>query len=263
MLNYTDLANQIVLDLTRTVREFGHIDPERILPVANARCTGRQTGNLAHCCSLRNDLSPTFSIWTNNGSRRIVAVSQWFRAVVPRVRIGGRPMLYMIQLRLPRILLTNPLETIVHELYHIGEQFDGHMRPVRHGEFFDSEVHRLMNQYLRSARGELPRLAQMTFPQLIREFRAVVAMGVPHKFKIPYLEGIAAPESYRAGVARLYPGHSLSSNCAVRRVRLNAVEPMRSLSERDLVLRHYDRQGVRRLPVLYARYARSTVALSA
>jgi hypothetical protein len=250
-------------NITGRVRDLSHIDPERVFIVANARCTARQTGNLAHCCGLRNDLRPTFSIWAHDGSRQIVAVSQWFRAVVPRVRIEGRPMLYMIQLRLPRILLTNPLETLIHELYHIGQQFDGQMRPVRHGAFFDSEVRRLMVEWQRSVGGELPRLAQMTFGQLVGEFRAVVAKGLPANFKLPYLEPIVAPESYRAGVERQYPGYRLAPNFEMRRIELNAVEPLRVLTERDLILRHYDRRGARRLPSIYSRYAQSTEALSA
>src|SRR5262249_47189019 len=112
--------------------------------------------------------------------------SQWFQTVNPKVRVRGRSMLYLIQLRLPRILLRHPLETLIHELYHIGERFDGSMRPVRHGEFFDSEVRRLTRLWLRSAKGELPRLAQMTFPQLLREHRTLLGLSLPANFKVSY-----------------------------------------------------------------------------
>ena len=263
MLNYTDLADQVMRDATHRVRDLGHIDPDRVAVLAAARCSSQHTGNLANCCGLRNEPRPTFSIWTRNGSRQIVAVSQWFQAVVPRVRLGGRQMTYLIQLRMPRILLTNPLETLIHELYHIGVEFDGRMRPVRHGAFFDAEVRRLMQAWLRVAPRELARQAQLTFPQLVREHGAVVGLGIPTSFKVPYMEALAAPEPYAAGVERLYPGYRLAAGWQIRRGQLNKTEPLTVLSEKDLVLRHYDREGTRRLPRIYTRYTRNQEAISA
>ena len=163
----------------------------------------------------------------------------------------------MIQLRLPRMLLSSPLETIVHELYHIGERFDGRMRPVRHGAYFDSEVRRLMQTWLAAARGDLPRLAQMTFAQLVREFGSVVALSVPNNFRLPYTVEIEPPESYESGLTRLYPGYRLAAGYRMRRVELAGLDSLQLLTDRDLVLRHYDRNGVRRLPDIYARYART------
>jgi hypothetical protein len=161
MFLYTELAQQIMRDVARRVREFRHLDPERIAILATARCTGGHNGNLATCYGLRQEQYPTFSIWTRPRTRQIIAVSRWFSYRTPRVRLGGREMSYLILLRMPRMLRTNPLLTIVHELYHIHESFDTRMRPVRHGAFFDREVRRLTQEWLARASGELPRLAHL------------------------------------------------------------------------------------------------------
>ncbi|HOE97905.1 MAG TPA: hypothetical protein PLS90_03820 [Candidatus Sumerlaeota bacterium] len=267
MLLYTDLVRDIARDVARRVPDLAHIDADRIAFLAAARCTSHRTGNLAICYGLNRQAEPTFSVWVRRGTRKVIAVSGWVQMRVPRVYINGREMSYLILLRLPRLLRQNPLETIIHELYHISEGFDRRMRPARHGALFDREVRRLMNVWLANARGDLPRLAQMTLRQLEGEFGAVLAQGVPSNFRLPIVEPVRGPESYQRAVPRLYPGHSLAALYQVRPAQqLSPEETPRVLTERDLVLRHYHTRGVERVPAEFTRYSRNgrrSLALSA
>ncbi len=256
MLLYTDLVREIVHDVARRVRDFRHLDPERIGVAAAARCNGQHWGNLATCYGLIRNQPPTFSIWARPGTRTIVAVSEWFQYRSPRVRLNGRDMTYLILLRLPRLLLRNPLPTLVHELYHISQAFDGDMRPDKHGAQFDREVRRLTQCWLERARGDLPRLAQMRLDDLKREFGAVLAQGVPSRFAFPLIEHVEPPQSYQLGVERLYPGCKLASNFVVRPAKLTPEQAPRVLTEKDLVLRLYDRSGIQRVPAAFTRYTR-------
>jgi hypothetical protein len=257
------MAHDVVRDAVRRVPGLAHVDPDRVAVLAAARHADGRTGNLANCYGLRDRARPTFSIWTRGPSRQVVAVSQWFQSVTPRVRMHGQPMAYIIQLRLPRLLLSNPIDTLFHELYHIGTDCDGRMRPTRHGAFFDAEVLRLARQWLASARGELPRLAQATFRDLARDHGAIVALGMPVGFKIPYVVEIDPPESYVEGLARLYPGYRLAPGWSVRRADLGERAPMTLLTEKNLVVRHYDAHGTRRLPAMYRPYVQDAQAISA
>jgi len=262
MLLYTDLVNLIIRDITERVPELAHIQPDRVAVVASARSSGHAYGNLATCCGLRCDEQPTFSIWTRPRSCRIVAVSRWFSYRMPRVMLDGRERIYLIMLRLPRLLLHNPLPILVHELYHVGERFDRSMRPVRHGAPFDREVQRLVRRWLDSCPSELTRLAQMRLPELERRFGAVLAHALPGLARLPLVESAPAPESYARGVARLYPGHRLQPGYEVRPAPLSPASAPRTIRRRDLVLRHYHRRGAHRLPEPFARYSRRYLALT-
>ena len=263
MLLYTDLARDIIEDVARRVRDLRHLDPERIGVLAAARCNGRHWGNLAMCLGLVRSQLPTFSVWLKPGSRTILAVSEWFQYRSPRVRLGGRDMHYLILLRLPRLLLRNPLPTLIHELYHISEDFDAELRPARHGPHFDREVRRLTQNWLERARGDLPRLAQMRLDDLKREFGAVLAEGMPSRFVFPLAERVQAPESYRRGVERLYPDCRLAANYEIRPAATTPDLAPRMLTEKDLVLRLYDRTGIQRVPSAFTRYTRQHLAPSA
>ena len=129
--------------------------------------------------------------------------------------------------------------------------------------FFDREVRRLTREWLAAQRGELAELAQMNFNQLQREFGAVLGLSTPANFKIPYPAEIEPPESYRDGLARLYPGYRFAPGWRVRRIELSPAHPLDPLTNKDLVLRHYDRRETQRVPATFLRYARAQEALSA
>ncbi len=224
--------------------------------MATAALQGGSWGNLA--ISLRDIRSqrPTFSIWCRPGSRTVFAVSRWFQIRSPRVRLGGRDITYLILLRLPRLLYRNPLPTLIHELFHISEDFDSEMRPDRHGREFDREVRRLTQCWLDRARGDLPRLAQLRLDELKREFGAVLAESVPSRFAFPLTEPIEAPMSYEKGIEKLYPGYKLGGNYQIRPANLTPEAAPRILTDKDLVLRLYDRTGIQRVPSAFTRYSR-------
>lgn len=259
MILYTDLVREVVEDLALRVPDFKHLDPDRIAILATARSGGQSHGNLATCYSLTGQGEPTFSIWAHKTSRKIVAASGWYRHRCPRVTLNDDDATYLILLRLPRMLHRNPLLTIVHELYHIGERFDGSMRPVRHGRFFNSEVKRLTRQWLGSASGRLGHLAQMSTDAIEKEYGAILAHGVPTRFRVPVVEPCEAPETYEAGVRRLYPGHILPERYEVRPAPVSPEAVPRALGDRDLVVRHYTREGSRKVSSAFARYSRSPV----
>jgi hypothetical protein len=263
MIIYTDLVRRIVEDIAPRVRDFQHLEPDRIGFLASPRSSGHPTGNLATTYSLRQNPTPTFSIWTRRGSRNVFAVSEWFQYRAPRIRLGGRDMTYLVLLRLPRLLMRNPLPILIHELYHIGERFDYDMRPAHHGPAFDREVRRLSGLWLARQKGELARLAQLRHHELQREFGAVLAHGVPSRFVIPTVEPVERPESYERAIGRLYPDYRLASRFEIRPVDYTPDEVPRYLSEKDLVLRHYTARGCERIPNAFARYSQRYLALTA
>lgn len=263
MLVYTDLVRQIVEDIAVRVRDFSHLDPERIAILATPRFSGQTTGNLATCYGLGRHHRPTFSIWTRPRSRTIIAVSHWFQYRTPRIRLGGHDPSYLIMLRLPRLLLRNPLPILVHELYHISEKFDQTMRPVRHGAHFNREVRRLSQAWLDQQRGALAQLAQMKLHDLEREFNAVLAHGAPHRFTLPLVEAVDQPPPTARDVLRLYPGYTLAPRYELKPAPVSPEDMPRTLSDKELVLRHYHKTGADRVPAAFARYTRRWMALSA
>lgn len=140
MLLYTALVARAIGDMTRTVPELGHIDPCVVAVLAAPRAGAARSGNLAQCCALCEPEIESLNYWYRPGSRQVVRVTPWFRRVNTRVEFGGRAMRYIVLLRLPRMLSHEPVETIVHELLHIGPRCDGRLRRMRHGRRFDAAV---------------------------------------------------------------------------------------------------------------------------
>jgi hypothetical protein len=255
MIIYTDLATQIMTDMAVHLRDFEHLDPGRIAILSAARASGHPNGNLATCHGLSEEPDSTFSIWVAPDTYRITAVSRWFHRRNPRIRLAGQEISYLILLRLPRLLLSDPLATLVHELYHISPRFDRKMRPARHGPLFDREVNRITRTWLRQRPSDLTRLARMNLRQLQAAFGAVLARGLPRNFVIPVLDPSPAPQSYENGVKRLYPGYRLASVFRVRPGPVSTPDALRLLTEDDLVMRHYSSRGAQKLPTALARYS--------
>lgn len=256
MLVYTDLVRQVVEDMSQNVRDFRHIDPERLAILATGRFSGHSTGNLATCYGLNRDHKPTFSIWVRPRTRTIIAVTEWFQYRTPRIKLRGYEPQYLILLRLPRLLLRNPLPILVHELYHISEKFDQTMRPARHGSNFNREVRRITQNWLNVQRGALAQISQMRLHELEREFSAVLAQGVPYRFALPLIDRVEMAAPGPKDVARLYPGYTLASRYSVHPAPASGEETPRTLNDKDLVLRHYNRNGSERVPAAFVRYSR-------
>lgn len=256
MLIYTDLLERIVADMTRRVPELAHIDPERVAIAAAARWAGSRWGNLATCIGLRDEAEPIFSIWTNGRSRSAIEVGPWRRSVAARVRRDGRACRYLILLRLPRLLENGPLETLVHELFHVGEGFDGRMRPMRHGRLFDWSVRRLTRKWLDAADPELADAARCNLSELRRREGAVVARRLPDGFRPSIPLACRAPCSYEEGIARHYPGFRLAEGYRVREEPTTAAEAPPPIEVRDAALRLYHDRGSEDLSPAAARHLR-------
>jgi hypothetical protein len=134
------------------------------------------------------------------------------------------------------------------------------MRPARHGRPFEREVRRLTQKWIDRSRGELPRLGQMRLDDLRREFGAVLAESMPTRFTCPLVEPIDPPESYARGVQRLYPGCYLAPGYRVRPAPISPPGAPRLVTDKDLVLCHYERSGIERMPASFARYTRQYIA---
>jgi hypothetical protein len=107
--DFNQAVAMLIAHVTKTMPEFGHLDPARILVVAGeARRASRGT------------VKPlTFS-----GQRRRDSVGR----TKPLVRVSGQHMLYSITLRPLFFRRSTPRQrvaTVLHELFHIAHDFDG------------------------------------------------------------------------------------------------------------------------------------------
>jgi hypothetical protein len=140
-LNHAILA--LLDDIVLRMPEFGHIKPERVLVLAGeARRASRGTVKpLTFPGGKRRDA---------HGNRK------------PIVKIGGLRMLYCITLRPLFFRDSTPkerVETLIHELFHISQRFDGTLdKRRRHHEMGDRFMRRLrplVRRYLRECPHEL------------------------------------------------------------------------------------------------------------
>ena len=106
-------------------------------------------------------------------------------------------MLYILTFYLPRFLDLPPrdkLQTVVHELYHVSERFDGDIRrlPGRHyahssdHKRYEAVVEHLTGQYLaRRPNDESRRFLDHTFEELRDRHGGVCGLRVPIPRLIP------------------------------------------------------------------------------
>ncbi len=300
MLIYTDFVIALIRDIASRVDGLAHIDVRRVAVAAAPRWAGRTWGNLATCIALRGGptgggsdeseserapdgseglagpegrLSPTdshehaetpgaaeFSIWFRGRSKKVIEVSPWRRRVPVRIESDGEPCLYLILLRLPRLLEHNPLETIVHEMLHIGENFDGHLRPLRHGRQFDWLVHQYVRQWLAQADTQTAELAQMKLDELLARGDTIAARRLPARFRPVISIPAVAPYSYEEGVARHYPAYRLARTYRINKgAKASGFTPRevpRTIILDDCPLRLYDAKGSHAMPRAMERYFR-------
>ncbi len=152
--NFTQVVRALIRDVAKTMPEFAHVRPARILVVAGeARRASRGTVKpLAFDGAKSRD---------RQGRHK------------PVVRINGRRMLYCITLR-PLFFRASTAETrvatILHELYHASRRFDGTLsRTRRHatlGNRFALRLRPLVRQYLKRCPAEL--YAQLAYDGEVR-----------------------------------------------------------------------------------------------
>jgi hypothetical protein len=138
-------VKRLIRDVARRVPELAHVKPGRILVVAGeARRASRATIRPAHFRETRE-----------RGGR--------FGRTKPLIRVRGRKVLYVITLRPRWFVDSTPGErigTILHELYHASERFDGTLHRGRvHSRMprarFQRRVRALRERYLAVAPPEV------------------------------------------------------------------------------------------------------------
>jgi hypothetical protein len=149
-------VKRLIRDVAGRVRELSHVKPSRLLVVAGeARRASRATIRPAH-------FEETGARGGRGGRRK------------PLIRMKGRKILYVITLR-PRWFLESTPEqriaTVLHELYHASEAFDGTLHPERlHVRLprraYDRRIRSLCDRYLAGAPEEV--LAPLSHHGLVR-----------------------------------------------------------------------------------------------
>ena len=157
-------------------------------------------------------------------------------------------MLYLILLRLPRLLEHDPVETIVHELVHIGPDFDGRMHRMRHGKRFDRIVSDCVRQWRRAGDPLLIEALEDDYEALVERWGGLVGRSFGARFVSRRLCPDDDPPPMESHPDFRYKG------LVFDRSKVEIVEPdwtpdyvPSSLSERDLVYRVYTPRGARRI----------------
>ena len=125
--DFTQAVHALMNHVARTMPEFRHLDPTRILIVAGeARRASR--GTVKPLCFAAKGRTDSL------GRKK------------PLVKLRGRQMLYSITLRPLFFRRSTPRErvaTVLHELFHISKEFDGTLdhkrRHAEAGEGFEAE----------------------------------------------------------------------------------------------------------------------------
>jgi hypothetical protein len=149
-------VKRLIRDAAARLPELAHVKPSRILVVAGeARRASRATIRPAHFRETRAR--------GGRGGRR-----------KPLIRIQGRKILYVITLRPLWFRGSTPeqrVSTVLHELYHASERFDGTLHRGRlHTRLprarYERRIRALRDRYLAQAPEEV--LAPFTYSGLVR-----------------------------------------------------------------------------------------------
>jgi len=141
--NFNHAIRALLRDIVGRTPKFQHIRPSRVLVVAGeARRTSRGT--------VRPLTFAGGKSVDNRGRRR------------PVVRYRGKRMLYLITLRPLFFRASNPdqrIRTVLHELFHISNRFDGTLhqgrRHARLGKEFSARLRPIVRRYLRQCPPEI------------------------------------------------------------------------------------------------------------
>lgn len=136
--NATLAVQRIIRDAAGRVPELSHVDSSKVLVLlGEARRTSRASVRPMH--------------FAETASRR----SASGHLVRPRVRYRGRNIYYILTLRPLFFLRGTPqgrISTIIHEMFHFSEEFDGTLHPMRRhsvlGQTFHDHLSPLVERYL-------------------------------------------------------------------------------------------------------------------
>ena len=244
MFIYTSFVERAIQDMVQTVSGLAHIDPRRLLVLAGPRACLGQTGNLAQCYALLEREYADFAYWYNPRTRRVIRATPWVRYENNRIEIGGQRALYLILLKLPRLLVHHPLETLIHELVHIGPDFDGRMHRLRHGKRFDTITAEFARQWREKGNPELVQLMDMKEETLAARFGTLAARSFKKKFAARRVRKLENPPPHTE-----HPGlkhkNLLFEPGAVDMVDVKCTDDgiPALITERDLIYRTYTATG--------------------
>lgn len=193
MLDYTALTHLAIQDMAKTVPALRHLRPEYILVVAARRVSKGQHGNLAQCHSLMEKETRDLAYWYHRRTRKVVKVTPWTITRNTAVYHNNQPMRYVILLRLPRLLSHSPLETLAHELIHVGPACDGKMREMRHGKSFNRVVEEVARVWKARGNPELVEMLQMNHRTLRKQHGKLVGQVFEKPFQARRLEPLENP----------------------------------------------------------------------
>ena len=185
MILYTQVLDDVIADLARTVERLAHIDPSRVLSIGASRSAHGKWGGLAECIALDIAHEPTFEFTYTPRPRALVSATPWFIPANRRVVIDGLRMLYLLRFRFPRFLDQAPLHSVIHELLHISERFDGTHRSMRHGVWFDRYVNDIELEWRRVGDPQLVPIMDLDFEGLRKRFGAVACRCFRKPFRAP------------------------------------------------------------------------------
>jgi predicted metallopeptidase len=253
---YTELAWRAIADMARVVPAFRHIDASRVCVMAAARVSGGRHGNLAQCHALRENETRNLQYWYDRRSRRVVKVTPWMTRKNVAIELRGQSMLYMIMLRLPRLLAHDPLETLVHELVHIGPAFDGRLRRARHGARFEAWVEVCARQWRENGDPELTAPMQMNHAALTARWGPVVGRGFDSNHISPLIRPLEDPPplashpDFARGVVKFDP-----AKVEIVTPKWTPEDAPEKVTERDLVYRLYTPRRAERISAAALRTA--------
>ena len=175
MINYTERLSLLMSDIVERVPPLGFIDMSRVLVFARSGRTNAE-GAYATChCICLPATEPGYYFWRDRKTGTLTRRSEWFVTKSPEVRVGVKPIDYMISFTMPRFTdqvlsrtrkhahypgqpnWVGKLDTILHEMYHIDpttpgirrmEKADGTYSANCHGDTFFTNVVEMVQQYL-------------------------------------------------------------------------------------------------------------------
>ena len=179
--DFTSQMRALCEDLVTRLPELSHIDLDR---VAVSFCQTRKRVPHGYQATLTPMRFEGGSLTTVRGGRRYTAERLYDRS--------GSEMLYILSFYLPRLLdldSNEKLVTILHELWHIGPEFDGDLRRYggrcyahTHSEKqYDAHMQHLADRWLALAPpAQGCPLLRFNFRELRQRFGRVFGEKIPH-----------------------------------------------------------------------------------
>lgn len=179
--------HRLCVDLTRRCPDLVHIDPERILVTVTPSRSRSRYGLQARVTPMRFRDGEL----TRRHRGHTYQVQRYF--------VDGRELLYLVTFCVPRFLdlsFEQKLITVIHELYHIGERFDGDIR--RHAGRYEAHSHskkeydrrmaELAGAYLRTDPSpELYEWMKLSTQELAAHHGRVTGVTIPRPKLIPVM----------------------------------------------------------------------------